>query len=159
METLTLEEISNKYIITKKGKCFGKTYGRELSYITDRNGYLRVNLWINGKAKQMGIHRLVAIFYIDNPDNKPQVNHINGIKHDNKVENLEWVTNKENIEHAVENLLHKHQKISVLKNGILIGIYNSSTHASKDLNLDQSSIISCANGKRKTTKGYTIHKL
>lgn len=107
METVTLEEISKKYIITKNGKYFGKTYGRELSYITDRNGYLRVNLWINGKAKQMGIHRLVAIFYIDNPDNKPQVNHINGIKTDNRVENLEWNTVSENAIHALKMGLRK----------------------------------------------------
>lgn len=66
-------------------------------------GYLQVTLLKNGKGKNKKVHRLVAQAFIMNPNNCPQVNHINGNKTDNTVQNLEWVTNKENVQHAWNN--------------------------------------------------------
>ena len=68
-----------------------------------KKGYKVVDLSINAKKFYRQVHRLVAITFIPNPDNKPQVNHINEIKDDNRVENLEWVTNLENQRHARKN--------------------------------------------------------
>lgn len=63
------------------------------------NDYVYVNLKKNNKGKKFYIHRLMARAFIDNPLNKKQVNHINGIKYDNRLDNLEWVTHQENVDH------------------------------------------------------------
>ena len=64
--------------------------------------YKQVNLWKNNQGKFLYVHRLVAEAFINNPENKPEVNHIDGNKHNNCVENLEWVTSSENSYHASE---------------------------------------------------------
>ncbi|MBJ8023716.1 NUMOD4 domain-containing protein [Bacillus cereus] len=77
--------------------------GRILIQMTSRNGYKKVSLTRNVKdKKQIQLHRLVALAFIPNPESKPFVNHIDGDKTNNHVSNLEWVTEKENAEHASE---------------------------------------------------------
>lgn len=71
------------------------------------NCYFTVLLYQNRKVKPQLIHRLVAKAFIPNPDDKPFVNHINGIKTDNRVDNLEWCTQKENVQHAFKTGLRK----------------------------------------------------
>lgn len=82
---------------------------RILSTRLDTKGYLAVNLSKNGKMKTHRLHRLVAIAFIANPENKLEVNHENGVKTDNRVENLSWVTGRDNIIHARKNGLYKHK--------------------------------------------------
>ncbi len=74
------------------------------------DGYLKYKLCINGKEKSVIAHRLVANEFLENPLNKPQVNHKNDIKDDNRVENLEWVTSSENVIHSLANNLKIPQK-------------------------------------------------
>lgn len=71
------------------------------------NKYMKVNLSKNNKLRTFAVHRLVAIAFIPNPHNKLRVNHKNGIKSDNYYENLEWVTDSENMIHAIETGLKK----------------------------------------------------
>lgn len=91
-----------------------------LTQFENSNGYLRVTLNLNGKAKQYLVHRLVAKAFIPNPDNKPDVNHKDGNKYNNKVSNLEWVTKS-------ENEIHKHRELGK-KNKPL---YGEKSHLSK----------------------------
>lgn len=67
------------------------------------NSYLRVELWSHGNGKKFSVHRLVAAAFIPNPENKSSVNHKDGNKQNNNIDNLEWVTNSENKKHAAEN--------------------------------------------------------
>ena len=82
--------------------------GRVLKQQKTYKGYMRICLTKGGVKFNTSVHRLISIAFIPNPLNKPQVNHKNGIKNDNKIENLEWCTNSENQIHAIKNNLIKH---------------------------------------------------
>ncbi len=89
-EVSNLGRIRNPRTSIMKG-AFYKGYLKTLLYTEDKP---------RKKRKMLHIHRLVAFAWIPNPENKPFINHINGLKHDNRIENLEWCTQKENIHHA-----------------------------------------------------------
>ena len=85
----------------------------------DENSYLRVQLVKNKIVKKFSVHRIVALAFIENPENKPLINHKNTIKIDNRVSNLEWCTQSENIIHAYKNNLinlNTGRKIKCLNN-------------------------------------------
>lgn len=92
----------NMYLVDKCGNVFSRFTNRYLKVSKSKTGYLVVNIRKNGKRQPVYIHRLVAEAYIPNPDNKKQVNHIDGDKCNNLVENLEWVHDIENKQHAVK---------------------------------------------------------
>ena len=102
----TIKGLEN-YGICENGKVYSYLVKRFLTPRKGDNGYLKINLFVNGLSKTYLIHRLISLAYIPNPYNKSVVNHINGIKTDNSIENLEWVTTKENVRHAWENGLNR----------------------------------------------------
>lgn len=124
------------------------------------NGYMQIEL----QGKPLLVHRLVAEAFILNHENKPQVNHIDGDKTNNRVDNLEWVTNGENQIHAYKNGLNKRSEkagrkpIKVcqidLKTGKIVKIYNSISEARKNLNIKKDNISSVCKNKRKSCGGY-----
>jgi len=92
---------SKGYFISKDGRVFKENLELKCN---NHEGYRRVSIAFNdGTSKRFYVHRLVAMAYIENTDNKPFINHIDCNKSNNNVENLEWVTNKENAEHASVN--------------------------------------------------------
>ena len=96
-----IKEFEGYYEVSNMGRVRSLNYKRTgkkkiLKNIEDHKGYLEVGLTKNGKRKQFKVHRLVAEAFIPNPENKPCIDHINTVKNDNRVENLRWVTYKEN---------------------------------------------------------------
>lgn len=116
-----LYEISNYGNVRKINKDYRSPKYRYLKQAKQYNGYCRVILTKNKIKFTALIHRLVAKAFIPNPDNKPTVNHINGIKSDNCVKNLEWATFSENLQHSIlvlaRNRNTEKQRISAVKIG------------------------------------------
>ncbi len=106
--------VAPDYEISTSGEVRSWKWGEPkiLTPVPDRKGYLYVCLHIDGKQKNCSIHRLVAQAFIPNPDGKPEVNHLNGIKTDNRVENLEWCTRSENMRHAYTTGLNPNAKLT-----------------------------------------------
>ena len=120
----------------------------------DTDGYLRIGLYKNSKGKTFRIHRLVATAFIPNPENKSQVNHIDGNKQNNRLENLEWNTAIENIIHAYKTGLKKDNKpvLQYDMNMNFIKEFSSGLEAGRELKLFHISDV--CNGKYKQTKGF-----
>lgn len=160
------------YYVTDNGDIYSRNYkhtGRikKLSLVDDGHGYTQVFLCSQGKVRTKKVHRLVAETFIPNPNNKPQVNHKNGIRNDNRVENLEWVTNSENNKHSYD-VLHrkkallgkfgaKHQRSKLLQqiqDGVVIAEHYGTCEAERKTGIKFGNIAACCRGERKTAGGY-----
>lgn len=147
------------YCVSRKGGIINLNNTRVILGTTTKSGYKRVQLHKKGdKPKSVFIHRLVAEAFIPNPENKPEVNHKNGIKTDNRVENLEWATCSENCLHR-ERVIgvnrdysnrHRKQVRCVETNTI----YPSCLAASRETGLWQGNISATARGDQKSCGGF-----
>lgn len=94
------------YKVSNMGNVYSYRLNRNMKLQDSTWGYYRVSLVKNGKKQCVCVHKLVAEAFIPNPENKEQVNHKNGDRKDNRVENLEWVTRSENVLHRYRVLNH-----------------------------------------------------
>lgn len=121
----------------------------------EKDGYLTVGLSKNSKTKTFKVHRLVALTFLRNEENKEQVNHIDGNKQNNNIENLEWCTMSENMKHAVKNGLNNccinmRKPVICLNNGI---VYVSITDCELKTGIDDCTIINSCKKLRPTRNG------
>jgi len=114
-ETTTMKQFKNfpQYAMDVNGDIYrlNKNGLRKIEGQKDTKGYIQICLYLDGKRYFKMHHRLIAEEFIPNPLNKSQINHINGIKTDNRICNLEWVTPKENVRHAIDNNLWHRSKL------------------------------------------------
>lgn len=170
---------NDRYALDEDGKVYSfnnfhkdEGNGAEIHGRINKFGYVQIRLtrFIGDKIRTYLVHRLMALTYIPNPENKPQVNHKNGKKHDNRLSNLEWATRSENKRHSIDILGEKPSRgmlgkrgrdnansMPILQytiSGELVKEYDSITQASEILGISAGHISSAIKGKLKTHKGY-----
>lgn len=157
-----------EYYVTDDGCVYSIKSGRFKKLKPgNKNGYSHIILRKDGVSYDKDIHRLVGEMFIQNPENKEEINHINGIKNDNRVENLEWVSRSENQKHSHKVLGHKSstygktgkdcccsKKVLQIKNNVVVNSFFGTNEAERITGIDHRHISDCCLGKRKTTGGY-----
>ena len=127
----------------------GAGYPLKVSY--SNRGYQMVAAGHNGLPQY--IHRLVADTWIPNPNQHKEINHINGDKDDNRVENLEWVTHSQNVRHAYRTGLNETTPVRIVETG---EVFESQTECARRIGCHRSAISNCLAGRQSTCRGYHL---
>ena len=138
------------YKITEDGQVWSSNINRYLKPSKDKDGYYKVTLSKNSEQKQFFVHRLVAETYLENPDNKKTVDHIDGDIHNNHYTNLQWATYSEQNENPHWKKKKTKLIVCIETNEIYMGI----TEAHKKLGLNMGHLSECCNGKRNSCGDY-----
>ena len=158
VETFVKIEGFENYEVSNLGKVRNIKSGRVLKTSLNNNGYLRLFLCKNNKRKHLYLHRIIANAFIDNPDEKPCVNHIDENKLNNDLSNLEWCTARENLIHgtrtkrAAEKCFKKVIQLDLNDN--VLNEFESIKQAGQKTGALARNISSCCNGKRKSAGGF-----
>jgi len=160
------------YSITWDGRVWSHKRKKFVKSWTNGFGYHHIALWKDkSKRYQFSIARLVAQAFIPNPDNKPQVNHIDGVKDNNHKNNLEWVTAKENIDHAInmglivcpDQTINNKRKIPInvydYITGKLRSTHTSISETARYYSISRGNIWGVLAGKRRQTNGLTFENI
>ena len=149
-----------KYDVSDMGRVRNHQTGHVLKP-WNTNGYLYVKLWNDKGRRNFTIHRLVADAFLGGIRKGMEVNHKNGIKHDNRAVNLEWCTSSENTRHAIKNGLftpyklpphpHESRKVTIVETG---ETFNSITECAKHIGGFVTAVSACLNGRVKSHLGY-----
>lgn len=153
-----IKEYEGIYQVSNLGKVKRVKTTRVLKGCKDKGGYLRVNLSKNSVTSTNTLHRLVAEAFIPNPDNKPEVDHINENKTNNRVDNLEWTTRKDNLNYGTRNKrISKTQSVPIIATNIKTGKsteFYGTNDCARRLGLYSSNITRVLKGVSKQTGGY-----
>ena len=165
------------YSVSDDGKVRSERNGKILRPALDKSGYHYYVLCVNGDRRTVKAHRLIALSFIPNPQNKPTINHKNGIRTDNRVVNLEWATHKEQsnnpltYQKLVEKSKHTdyramgllrdygRQPIEVLKKEVQwvsLGEFPSQKAAAEFTSVSPGKVSQCVSGQKKSCKGYAF---
>lgn len=140
--------LEGEYAVSSKGRIKNLKTDRILAGKYNWNGYRRISL----KGKYYSVHRLVALAFIPNPYNLPQVNHIDEDKTNNDVSNLEWCSASENIRHSAHQQSCEIKQLT--KDGEFVKVWGSSKQIERKTGYNQSNIINCCKGKIRSAYGY-----
>jgi hypothetical protein len=150
-------ESLDRTVWNKANKSYSGIKGFKMKLDIKGKKYFQVQLCLDGRIKHHSVHRLVAMAFIPNPQNKATVNHINEIKTDNRIENLEWATQSENINYGNRNALAViRTKIKVVQMNMdrsIVKIHESAADAGRE-GYSKFCICFCCKGKTKTHRGY-----
>lgn len=143
MREVTITNFEN-YTINDNGDIFNKK-GKRICQWIDNVGYYQVKLFKDNKWYYKRVHRLVAQHFVDNPNDFPQVNHIDGNKRNNKAINLEYISNKENTQHGYDNGLYHSKRRSIKievysKNNEYISTYKSIRETANRLGINRKTL-------------------